>query len=189
MADGSQFTFDNGLVASAATVSGRTVTITTGAQAVGTSYIVTVANTVTDLQGSALATPNTATFAAFQQPASVKLNELNAHIGGACDLVELRVTASGTLDGIQVLERTSVVHTFAPLEVQKNDIIVLHFGNAACNPGTSTARRRSTVSPWHVRAELRPPVRIYSRTTGITDTDNVITSSTARDDRRRDLDR
>src|SRR5262249_4453003 len=37
-ASGAQFTFDNGLGASAATVSGRVVTVTTSAQAAGTSY-------------------------------------------------------------------------------------------------------------------------------------------------------
>jgi endonuclease G len=53
--DGSQFTFDNGLTASAATVNGRTVTLTTTAQDAVAAYTTTIAASVTDLQGSAVA--------------------------------------------------------------------------------------------------------------------------------------
>jgi len=67
MANGSQFSFDNGLTASAATVSGRTITLTTSAQ-ISTTYVVTIARTVTDLQGTAVSTPGTALFAGFADP-------------------------------------------------------------------------------------------------------------------------
>jgi hypothetical protein len=63
-AAGTQFTFDNGLTATAAVVSGRTVTVTTGAQVAGEAYVVTVAQTVTDTLGTPLGTPATATFTA-----------------------------------------------------------------------------------------------------------------------------
>jgi hypothetical protein len=63
-AAGTQFTFDNGLTATAAVVSGRTVTVTTGAQVPGEAYVVTVAQTVTDTLGTPLGTPATATFTA-----------------------------------------------------------------------------------------------------------------------------
>ncbi|HEU4731433.1 MAG TPA: DNA/RNA non-specific endonuclease [Kofleriaceae bacterium] len=53
--DGSQFTFDHGLTATAATVEGRTVTLTTTAQDSLTTYATTIAPGVTDLQGSAVA--------------------------------------------------------------------------------------------------------------------------------------
>jgi endonuclease G len=52
--DGSQFTFDNGLTASAATVSGRTITLTTSAQDAATAYTLAIESTVTDLQGTAV---------------------------------------------------------------------------------------------------------------------------------------
>lgn len=52
-ADGSQFTVP-GLTVSAATVSGRTVTLTTSTQTQGVGYTVTVLNTVTDTYGTAL---------------------------------------------------------------------------------------------------------------------------------------
>lgn len=174
LANGSQFTFDNGLTATAAVVSGKTVTLTTAAQAAGTTYTVTVANTVKDLQGSALATPNTATFAGFEQPASVKINELNAH--ATCDLIELRVTASGTMSGIQIKERNVIVHTFAALNVQKNDIVVLHFGSAAtCNASSATNETTITGQPAATHAQnYDTAFDIYTTDTGLTDTDNVI---------------
>lgn len=77
MADGSQFTFDNGLTASAATVSGRTVTVTTGVQVNGTMHVVTVANSITDMQGTALGTPSTASFTAFMSPTHLVINEID----------------------------------------------------------------------------------------------------------------
>ncbi len=55
VADGSQFTFDNGLVASAAVLDGRIVTITTGTMLEGQDYIATVADTVLDVLGDAVA--------------------------------------------------------------------------------------------------------------------------------------
>ena len=61
-ANGSQFTFNNGATASAATVSGKSVTVTTSALTAGTSHTVTVANTVTDTRNTALGTPAAATF-------------------------------------------------------------------------------------------------------------------------------
>jgi hypothetical protein len=184
MANGSQFTFDNGLVASAATVSGRTVTVTTGAQALGTTYTVTVANTVTDLQGSALVTPATATFVGFEQPASVKLNEVNALITGGCDLIELRVLADGTLRGIRVQERNGgsgeLNETLPAVTVAKNDIVILHLnsGNTTtCNPGASTNETTSiTQNPVATFTKNYDTAwDLFSADTGLTSTDNVIT--------------
>ncbi len=58
MANGSQFTFDGGLVASAASVNGRVVTITTGTMGSAQLYTVTIAGTVLDVLGGAVAAPN-----------------------------------------------------------------------------------------------------------------------------------
>lgn len=58
VADGSQFAFDNGLVASAAVANGRIVTLTTGTMLEGTDYTITIADTVLDVLGVALAAPN-----------------------------------------------------------------------------------------------------------------------------------
>nr|MBA3503683.1 hypothetical protein [Deltaproteobacteria bacterium] len=141
-------------------------------------YTVTVANTVTDLSGSALATPATATFLGFEQPASVKLNEVNANIAGGCDLVELRVLSDGTLRGIRLQERGADVIQLPSATVAKNDIVVVHFNNPSgtCNPGSSTNETtgiaqnpaatftRNYDTAWDM----------YSTDTGITATDNVI---------------
>lgn len=61
--DGSQFTFNNGLKATAAVVSGRNITLTTDAQS-GATYTLTIAKTVTDLQGSSIG-GNVVSFAGF----------------------------------------------------------------------------------------------------------------------------
>ncbi|HEY3449874.1 MAG TPA: lamin tail domain-containing protein [Myxococcales bacterium] len=62
-ANGSQFTFDNGLTASAAAASGSSVSLTTSAQTVGTTYTVTVASTVKDTRAAGVdGTAATATF-------------------------------------------------------------------------------------------------------------------------------
>lgn len=66
LANGSQFTIDNSLTVSAATVSDKTVTLTTSPQALATNYTVTVANTVLDTLANAVVGPNnTATFYGF----------------------------------------------------------------------------------------------------------------------------
>tara|TARA_R110002096_G_scaffold433887_5_gene654014 strand:- start:154668 stop:156479 length:1812 start_codon:yes stop_codon:yes gene_type:complete len=58
VADGSQFAIDNDLVASAAVVDGRIVTLTTGTMLAGTDYTITIADTVLDVLGAAVAAPN-----------------------------------------------------------------------------------------------------------------------------------
>ncbi|MBC7975739.1 MAG: DNA/RNA non-specific endonuclease [Myxococcales bacterium] len=70
VANGSQFALDRGLAITAAGVNGRTVTLTTATQALATSYTLTVAPSLTDLQGSPVATPGTASFTGFD-PTSV----------------------------------------------------------------------------------------------------------------------
>jgi hypothetical protein len=145
LADGSQFTFDNGLTVSAAALTGRSVTLTTSNQVVGTTYALTVAQTLTDLQGTALTT-NTANILAFAPPAVVRINELNANIGSSCDLIEIRVIADGSLTNFKVNDRAGAMLTFPSFTVKKNDLIVLHLssGSATCNPGTAS---QETTSP------------------------------------------
>ncbi|MDP1828916.1 MAG: Ig-like domain-containing protein [Archangium sp.] len=179
LANGSQFTFDNGLTASAAVVSGKTVTLTTSAQTGGTNYLLTVANTVTDLRGTAVGTPSTATFVGFEVRAQVRINELNANIGGTsgCDLIELRVVAGGSMNGFRLQERdVGSLVTFGNFTVAKNDIIVVHMGVAACNTGTAT---QETTSVNQQAAGTFPgnydtAWDWWSSDTGLTNTDNVI---------------
>jgi hypothetical protein len=189
--DGTQFTIDNGLDVVDATVSGRTVTLTTTAQTGGTLYTVTVANTVTDLQGTMLGTPSSTMFAGFLTPAVVRINEINAHISGSCDLVELRVISGGNMANFKLQERTGVNNasttelnfTFTNFNVLTNDIIVVHLNgaNATCNPGTPQAVNETT-------SVTQQPASMFARNfdgaydwytgagdNGLTDTDNVIT--------------
>lgn len=64
LATGAQFTFDQGLTASAASASGRSALVTTSLQGSGQAYTVTVASTVTDVRSTPLGTPNSAAFTA-----------------------------------------------------------------------------------------------------------------------------
>ena len=177
MANGSQFTFDNGLTATAAAVNGRIVTVTTATQIASTAYLLTVANTLTDLQGTTLGTPSTATFSGFTTPAVVRINEVNAN--SSCDLIELRVVSGGSMAGYKLLERdTQVLVTFPTLNVAKNDFIVVHMNNSAsCNPGTAvnetTAPNQQPTATF--AANYDTAYDFYSTDTGLTSTDNVFT--------------
>lgn len=137
-ANGSEFTFDNGLTASAATLDASKLSadVTTSAQTSATSYTVTV-NASVGVDG----TKNTATFLGYTQPATVVFNELNANITGGCDLIEFRVTAAGSLANFTVYERDSLLYTFpVSFPVASGDIIVLHLdsGDSNCNPAGAT---------------------------------------------------
>ncbi len=175
---GGQFVFDNGLTASAAVVSGRTVTVTTSAQVLGQVYLVTVQNTVTDTLGSGIQSPNSAAFQGFEQAAQVLINEINANITSGCDLVELRVQSSGTMNGFQLWERNASVLTFAGLNVVAGDIVIVHFNGSStlCSidspnettsksqyPSASFTKNYDTAWDW------------FSVDSGLTNTDNVIT--------------
>lgn len=176
---GSQFPIDQGLAATSALVNGRSVTIGTTPQQVGITYNVSAISTITDTQGTPIGLPNSAQFAAFAPRAVARINELNANIASGCDLVELRVVTAGTMAGMRLGERTADVLTFAPFQVQVNDVVIVHFngGSATCNPGSATSETTSvTEQPaatftgnfdsafdWHVAD------------TGITNTDNVLT--------------
>ncbi len=184
-ANGSQFTFNNGLTASAAQVSGRTVIVTTSAQAAGTTYTVTVANTVTDQQGTVLGLPNMAMFPGFVTPAVVRINEINANVASGCDLIELRVVTGGTLLNLRLAERTGIMGNnelnlqFPAAVVPTNAIIVVHLssGVAACNPGGATAE---TTGPMQQPLATFPnnfdtAYDFWNVDTGLTATDNVFT--------------
>ena len=180
LADGSQFTFDGGLTASAATVSGRTVTVTTSAQTGGITYLATIGAGLTDLQGTALSVPASASFTGFQVLAVARINELNAFINGGCDLIELRVVSGGVLTGFRLLERdTATLLTFPTMTVATNDLIVVHINGASatCNPGASPNETTSVNQHPSATfaANFDTAYDLYSTDTGLTDTDNVFT--------------
>jgi hypothetical protein len=175
-----QFTIDNALTASAAVVNGRFITLTTSAQTPGTPYTVTVANSVEDIFGAGIDSMNdSAQFSGFLTPAGVLVNELKADITGGCDLIELLVTSAGTLEGFEVMERTSSILTFGALIVDAGDFVVLHFdtNDANCNPGGSGDETMAVdEQPMATYgANFDTAYDWYMTDTGMTDTDNVIT--------------
>lgn len=130
MANGSQFTFSGTLTASAATVNARQITLTTSDQGPGTDYTVTVANTVKDLNGSAVAAPsNVASFRGYRVPATLRMTEVQPNMASSADMVELVVLTAGTVDGFQLqqdINAAVTLATFPNATVAAGDIIVVH---------------------------------------------------------------
>ncbi len=178
VAPATQFIIDGGLTVSAAVVSDRDVTLTTSAQTIGFAYTVTVADTVLDTVGTGVpAGSNTATFDGFLILAEVIISELNANIDPNCDLLELRVLGSGSLDGFEVGERDAIVLTFTGLIVTAGDLIVVHFDSADCNE-TSAANETSAIDEMATATHPRNYDTAwdwYTSDGGLTRTDNVIT--------------
>jgi hypothetical protein len=132
-ADGSQFTATNGLTFSGAVVSGSTVTLTSSAQSVGTTYTVTVAGTVHDTLGTGVGATNSAMFDGFAQPTAFRFTDLDLRdphvfinflgvrditdngIAGASSINgELQTSMTSDGDGDGYLDR-SPVNLFRPL--------------------------------------------------------------------------
>ncbi|MDX1408599.1 MAG: hypothetical protein R3330_10715, partial [Saprospiraceae bacterium] len=139
--DGSQFTFDNGLTASAAIADGYSATATTTEQVGGQMYTVTVASTVTDTLGAGIdIAANSTVFPGYQPPAVVRINEINANLAFGCDLIELRVITGGAMGGISLRERSATLVTFSHFSLAAGDIIVVHLDTAdsRCNSAGSS---------------------------------------------------
>ncbi len=178
LANGSQFTFNNGLTASAAVASGNTVTVTTSTHTSGTMYTVTVATTVEDNLGVALGAMDMAMFSGFVTPAVLRINELNANIGQGCDLIELRVVSGGNMNGFTLTERDVTLLTFGDFNVATNDYILVHLDSTDttnCNPGNSgnelTAKNQQPSATFGANLDIAWDW--YSTDTGLTATDNV----------------
>ena len=186
-ANGADFTFDNGLTASGAVVSGKTITLTTSPQTIGTTYTIAIAN-VTDLQGTPIS--GGATFVGFTSIAKVRINELNALITTGCDLIELRVIEAGSMAGFKLTEREGKAGndelsiTFpAGFIVQKNDFIIVHTANAAtaatCNPGgavnETTAKNGQPAATFSRNFDTAFDFYVADNNAGLVATDNVLT--------------
>jgi hypothetical protein len=150
LADGSQFTFDNGLTADvggAILSAPGQVTINTSAQASGTAYTVTVAASLTDTRGTAIdAAHNSAAFAGFTQPAKLIINEYNYNITvgstptGNWDLVELKAVQGGSIAGFKLYEdfttsgRTLLTTLPNNLILADGDFVLVHIGVLTPSP-------------------------------------------------------
>ncbi|MGI5864671.1 MAG: hypothetical protein ACOX6T_21845, partial [Myxococcales bacterium] len=137
LADGSQFTFDNGLTASAATVNGKEVTLTSSPQTPDVTYTVTVASTVRDSRGTGVSSSaNSAQFTAQHPQARLLINEVNPNIPTSRDLIEFLVVAPGTTKQLKIVAEASdptTLATFPDVVMEAGDIIVLHL-----NPGSDS---------------------------------------------------
>jgi hypothetical protein len=145
-ANGSQFTFNNGLLATGATVQDREVLVNTGAQVGGQSYTVTVGTSVTDTRGTALnPAVATATFTGYLAPATLRITEVAPSITSNRDLVELTVLQGGSVAGFTLVQdSTTVLAAFPAVQVATGDIIVVHLNPAAANgdaPGSETVSK------------------------------------------------
>ncbi len=144
--DGSQFSFDNGLTASAASLTApKEVTVTTSTQTASTTYTVTVAGTLKDMLGTGVdQAANTATFTGYVKIAVLRLNEVNPNIGGSKDLIELRVITDGNLNGIDIYQdpgansNNKILATLPDLDVAVDDLIVVHLNDGNVTSETTT---------------------------------------------------
>ncbi|AKF84282.1 hypothetical protein MFUL124B02_41575 [Myxococcus fulvus 124B02] len=141
---GSQFTFTNGLTATAFQVNGRQVTLTTNEQTSGAAYAVTVANTVKDTTGGSVVAPNnTDEFRGFRSAAVVRITEVQPNMANNMDLIELQVLTAGTTDGLVLQQDANspvVLLTFPDVTVAQGDIIVVHINEAAAYQSETTAK-------------------------------------------------
>ncbi len=164
VAGGAQFTFDNGLVASAATVAGKKVTVTTAAAMTpGTSYTVTVAATVLGKYGTALGATNTATFTGFGVPSAVlAISEINPRGPGGMDLIELYALQGGSVNGITVKTEdntTAVLATLPDAIVATGDLIVIHITPDANSATETQAKDEKPVAQFSANYDTAWDVR------------------------------
>jgi hypothetical protein len=177
-ANGSQFTFDNGLSASSATVQDREVLLNTVAQTGGQAYTVTVSTGVTDTRGTALsAAANTATFTGYQAPATLRITEVAPNITGGKDLVELVVLQGGTVSGFTLVQDSStVLATFPAVQVATGDLIVVHFTPATGTtdgPGSETTAKNQHPSATY-SANYDNAWDFHGNTTGLTFSSRIL---------------
>ncbi len=179
-ATATQFTVDNGLTVTAAVVNGNQVTLTTSSQAPGTTYTITVADTVLDVLGAGVsATGNSETFLAYEVIATIRINEIAANEGGGCDAVEFRVVTGGTLRDFTFFERTSSVFTFPDVVVATNDLIVLHFDANDIGCGyISKVNETTAIDEFPALINIKnydSAWDFFTTDSGITSTDNTLT--------------
>ncbi len=134
LADGSQFTFSGGLLATGASVSGRHVDVQTSAQVASTPYGVTVAGSVQDLTGKPISPGFTmASFAGFVGAAGIEISEINGNINANRDLLEIRALTGGSVAGVEAVQDPAaggagtLLAVLPPIIVAAGDRIVVHF--------------------------------------------------------------
>lgn len=122
-------------------VAQNTAIVTTATQAANTEYNVTLSANVRDVFGEAL-DANTASYLGFAPPARVVINEVGPNIDNRCELVELRVTAAGAMNGWTLWSQEFLLMEFPRFPVlEADDLIVVHLsqGRVECSGGTVPA--------------------------------------------------
>lgn len=130
--DGSQFAIE-GLAVTGASVSGKTVILTTAPQVPGFAYTITFGAGVLDVAGGEIEAGTTVGFTGFMVPAKLLINEINPGLSNDLDLVEVLVIEGGSTAGV-VLEAygaaslPAIQARFPDLVVATGDIFVVHLG-------------------------------------------------------------
>jgi hypothetical protein len=177
-ANGGQFTFNNGLSATAATAQTRDVLLTTVAQTGGQSYTVAVAPSVHDTRGTSVdAAANTATFTGFQAPATLRITEANPNITNSRDLIELVAVQGGSVGNFTLVQDTGVLLATLPnVQVATGDIIVVHLAPTAANgdaPGSETVSKSEHPAATYA-ANYNTAWDFHGGTTGLSFSNRVI---------------
>ncbi len=134
LTNGSQFTFDNGLVATGATVRDREVVVNTTTQTTGQGYTVWAATSLRDTRGASIdLTSRSAFFTGFNPSAVLRLSEVGPNLDQGRDLIELRVMQTGSVEGMKLTADTTVLAVLPDVWVSAGDIIVVHL-----NPDKAT---------------------------------------------------
>lgn len=176
---GSQIALSNGLQPTSAAVVNNLINVGTTAQSPGVQYTVTVGSSIMDARGTPLDPAfRTTSFTGVAQSAVVRINELNANIDGACDLIELRAVTGGSLDGWTLQHRRTTLVAFTNLTVQPNDYIVVHINGASadCNPagaGNEASSKTEFARATH-SANYDTAYDWYATTAGMQRTDTTL---------------
>lgn len=152
--DGSQFTFDGGLQATSAVVSGRFITVTTTPQNEGQRYAIAIKHDLQDVFGRSVRDAGWS-FTGERSRPLVRINEIKLNIEPGCDLVELRAVTAGSLAEYNLRSQTTTVLSFSNLVVNPGDLVVVHFDgndgscrrNGSVNELTSPAEQPRSEFP------------------------------------------
>jgi hypothetical protein len=105
--------------------------------------------------------------------AAVRINEVNANVARGCDLVELRVVTGGSMHGVELWARTTALLTFGALQVEQDDVIVVHVNASSCAPDFESellSKTQSTAAGAYATA-----YDWYATAPGLVSTDLVLT--------------
>jgi hypothetical protein len=148
-------------------------------QTANTAYTLTVANVDDVLGASVNVNAASAVFTGYVQVAGLLINEISPAITGSHDLVELRVTSAGTINGVKLLQIGSATETLATLpnaNVAAGDLIVIHLvGSTATGaaPASETTGKSQYAYAMYT-ANYDTAWDVLDGTTGLTNGNRVL---------------